>query len=340
MNWYKKNVDEVLSELRTSFSGLSSDAAENRLKEFGPNELVEKEKKTPLIMLLDQFKDLMIIILMVAAIISGVIGEISDTIVTIVIVIINAIIGFIQEYRAEKAMSALKKMAAINAIVIRDGKTQTIETKYLVPGDIVHITAGNIVPADLRLIEAYNLKIEEAALTGESVPSEKSTNTIHEDLPIADRKNMAYKGTRVTYGRGVGVVTETGMNTEIGKISSMLQWKDDLKTPLQKRLEHFSKKISLAILGICLIIFIVGIFRGENPVLMLLTAISVAVAAIPEALPAIITISLALGAKKLFKQNALIRKLPAVETLGSVTYICTDKTGTLTLKKMTLERFT
>jgi len=338
MNWYKKNIDEVLSELNTSLSGLSNEEAEKRFREFGPNELVEKEKKTPLQMFLEQFKDLMIIILIASAIISGVIGELSDTIVIIVIVILNAIIGFIQEYRAEKAMSALKKMAAISAVVIRDGKTQSIDTKYLVPGDIVHLTAGNIVPADLRIIESYNLKIEEAALTGESVPSEKFTNTIHEDLQIADRKNMAYKGTLVTYGRGIGVITTTGMSTEIGKIASLLQEQEDLKTPLQKRLEQFGKKLSYAILFICLIIFIVGILRGEKPLVMLLTAISLAVAAIPEALPAVITISLALGAKKLVKQNALIRKLPAVETLGSVTYICTDKTGTLTINKMTIEK--
>ncbi len=338
MNWYQKNIDEVLTELTTSLSGLSTEEAEKRLKEFGPNELIEKERKTPFQMFFDQFKDLMIIILIAAAIISGFIGEISDTIVIIVIVILNAIIGFVQEYRAEKAMSALKKMAAISAVVNRDGKTQTIDTKYLVPGDIVHITAGNIVPADLRLIEAYNLKIDEAALTGESVPSEKFTNTIYDNLSVADRKNMAYKGTLVTYGRGIGVITATGMNTEIGKIASMLQEQEDLKTPLQKRLEQFGKKLSYTIIAICLIIFVVSILRGEKPLLMLLTAISLSVAAIPEALPAVITISLALGAKKLVRQNALIRKLPAVETLGSVTYICTDKTGTLTLNKMTVEK--
>jgi len=338
MRWHQKKIDEVIEDLGSSLKGLSSEEAEKRLQEYGPNELKEKKKKTVFMMFLDQFKDFMIIVLMAAAVISGIIGEPSDTIAIVVIVVLNAVIGFVQEYRAEKAMAALKKMAAPTATVIRNGTPENIPASQLVPGDVALLEAGKVVPADLRLTEAAQLKVEEAALTGESVPVEKHTKALHDELlPIGDRKNMAYKGTFVTYGRGVGVIAATGMDTELGKIAAMLQEEEEVKTPLQKRLATFGRKLAIAVLAICAIVFTVGIMRGEQVFLMLLTAISLAVAAIPEALPAVITISLALGAKKMVRQNALIRKLPAVETLGSVTYICSDKTGTLTLNKMTVE---
>jgi Ca2+-transporting ATPase len=337
-DWHCKTTEQVFRDTKSSDQGLSSEESARILLEKGPNELVEKAKRTLLIMFLDQFKDFMIIVLIAAAIIAGLTGDAADTIAIIVIVILNAAIGFVQEFRAERAMAALKKMAAPDATVLRDGMLATVPASSLVPGDLVILDTGKIVPADLRLTESVNLTIEEAALTGESVPVEKHANAIvGSGLPLGDRKNMVYKGTFVTYGRGTGVVVATGMATEIGNIAKMLQDEDEVKTPLQKRLAQFGRKLAIAILALCAIFFIAGLLRGEELLLMLLTAISLAVAAIPEALPAVVTITLALGARKLVKQNALIRKLPAVETLGSVTYICSDKTGTLTMNRMTVE---
>jgi len=338
MRWHQKETNDVIKDLGSTPQGLSSEDAQKRLIEYGPNELKEKKRKTPFMMLFDQFKDFMIIVLILAGIIAGIAGKPTDSLAIIAIVVLNAIIGFIQEYKAEEAMAALKKMAAPVSVALRDGMPVNIKASELVPGDIVLFEAGQVVPADIRLIETANLKVEEAALTGESVPTEKHIRPLSDlHLPVGDRKNMAYLGTTVTYGRGSGIVVETGMNTEMGKIAVMLQEEEELKTPLQQRLAAFGKRLAMAIFVVCIIVFVAGIMRGEPALLMLLTAISLAVAAIPEALPAVITIALAIGAKKMVRKNALIRKLPAVETLGSVSYICSDKTGTLTLNKMTVE---
>ena len=337
MKWYQLPTEAVLQQQQATPQGLDSAESKNRLAQFGPNELVEKKPISPLAIFLAQFKDLMIIILVIAAVISGLLGDLVDTIVIALIVIINAIIGFVQEYQAEKSMQALRNMTTSFARILRGGTVHQVSVKQLVPGDVVLLEAGDVVPADARLIEAHQLKINEASLTGESVATEKTTDAIEEEsLPLGDQTNMVFKGTYVTYGKGKCVVIATGMKTELGKIATMLEG-EDVKTPLQKRLIAFTKKLALVVLGICVVVFGMGLLRGEEPLLMLLTAISLAVAAIPEALPSVITISLAIGAKRMVKQNALVRKLPAVETLGSVTYICTDKTGTLTQNKMTVE---
>jgi len=305
MKYHQQKFEEVLTALNTSANGLSDDEAGKRLLEYGPNEIKESAKRTPLGMLLDQFKDFMIIVLIAATVISGLLGEVADTIAIVVIVILNAIMGFIQEYRAEKAIEALKLMAATASTVLRDGIPHSVPTREVVPGDIVLLEAGKVVPADLRLIESAQIRIEEAALTGESVPVEKNIAPLHEEMiPLGDRRNMAYKGTVISYGRGKGVVTAAGMKTELGRIASMLQEEEEVKTPLQKRLTQFGQRLAIAVIAICAIVFSVGVLRGERPILMFLTAVSLAVAAIPEALPAVVTISLALGAKKLVKQNA------------------------------------
>jgi len=334
MNWHLLTVEKALEVCDSGITGLSSDKAELILKENGPNELLEKKKKPAWLIFLYQFKDFMIFVLIAAAVISGLIGDLTDTIIILVIVILNAVIGFVQEYKAGKAMDALKKMVSFNAVVLRNKVPVTVPSAEIVVGDIVLLESGNAVPADLRIIETNNLKLDESALTGESVSVDKSVNVItDENLPIGDRLNMAYKGTLVTNGKGKGLIVATGMDTEIGKIARLLQEEDNM-TPLQLRMNDFGKKLTYIIILICILLFIVGILRNENPVSMLLLSISLAVAAIPEALPALITIALALGAKRLVKQNALVRKLHAVETLGSVTFICSDKTGTLTMNKM------
>jgi Ca2+-transporting ATPase len=338
--WHQMAVLEVYTALQSTPQGLAGVEAQERLAAVGPNILTEGKRRTAVRMFFEQFTDFMILVLLVAAIISGLIGEAKDTIAIAVIVILNAVIGFIQEYRAERAIAALKAMAAPTATALRDGGTVVIPAAELVPGDVVLIEAGSIVPADLRLFDCSHLRVDESALTGESIPVEKSTAPMPEDTPsLGDRKNMAYKGTNVTYGRGRGMVVATGMQTEFGKIAALLQVADDLKTPLQRRLSHFGRRMALAALAICAVVFAMGIVRGEDPLLMFLTAVSLAVAAIPEALPAVVTIALALGARMMVQKNALVRRLPAVETLGSVTYICTDKTGTLTMNRMQVEAF-
>jgi Ca2+-transporting ATPase len=337
LKWHKLSADDAIKETGSSPKGLSTSEAERKLREFGPNELQETKRKSITAILISQFKDLMILILLGAAIISGIVGDLTDMIIILIIVILNAIIGFFQEYRAEKAMQALKQMAIAKTNVLRDEKINSLPANELVPGDIISLEAGNVIPADIRIIESVNLKIEEAALTGESEAADKVSDAITEDdVTLGDQKNMAFKGTIVTYGRGRGVVIATGMKTELGRIAQMLQEEESL-TPLQQRMASFGKKLSLLVLFLCILFFVTGWLRGEDVVKMVLTSISLAVAAIPEALPAVITISLALAAKRMIRLNSLIRKLPAVETLGSITYICTDKTGTLTKNKMHVE---
>lgn len=338
MNWHLLNLEELKEIFGYKPKGLQQIDVDEKLSTHGPNELIRQKKKPLWLKFLKQFQDFMIIVLMASAVISGVMGDITDTVIILVIVFLNATIGFVQEYRAEKAVEALRNMAAPNATVIRDGNLRIIPAKELVPGDKVLLEAGQIVPADIRLTEVHNLKVQEAALTGESHDVEKHMLELKgEDMPLGDRKNMAFKGTLVTNGRADGIVVQTGMDTEMGKIARLLSG-EDTTTPLQKRMTEFGKKLSFVVLGICIVVFVTGYLRGEEPLRLLLTTISLAVAAIPEALPAVITISLAFGAKRMVRRHSLIRKLPAVETLGSVTYICTDKTGTLTQNKMKVEK--
>ncbi|HEY0742087.1 MAG TPA: cation-translocating P-type ATPase [Chryseosolibacter sp.] len=334
--WWQLESKAVFIQTKASEAGLSLQEVRKRLAEVGTNELQSKKKKTPLGIFLNQFKDFMIVVLLAAAVVAGIAGDLTDTIIIGVIVLLNAVVGFIQENKAEQAMEALKKISALQAHVMRDGQHTTVPSADLVPGDIVLLEAGNVVPADLRLIETFSLRINESALTGESVPAEKIDRPLdRSDLSLGDRLNMAYKSTLVTNGRAKGIVIGTGMQTEIGKIASMLDQAEEV-TPLQKRMADFGRKLSYLVIIICILFFVVGYLRGEEPINMLLTSISLAVAAIPEALPALITVALARGAKRLVVKNALVRKLSAVETLGSVTFICSDKTGTLTQNKMTV----
>lgn len=339
-NWHTLTGEEISRELRVDLSrGLSTRDVTQRQAEFGRNEITEKELRPIGWILFKQFRDFMIVVLLVAALISGIIGEALDSIVILVIVGLNAIIGAVQEVRAERAISALKAMAAPTALVRRNGQLLSIPGTELVLGDVVVLEAGNIIPADLRLLVCADLEIDEATLTGESTGVVKSSDVISQaTLPTSEKLNHAFKGTQVNRGRGGGVVIAIGMETELGHIASLLQETEEIKTPLQKRLAIFGQRLAIAILAICSIIFAVGLLRGESWLLMFLTAISLAVAAIPEALPAVVSVSLALGARKMSREQALIRNLPAVETLGSVTFICADKTGTLTLNKMSVDR--
>jgi P-type Ca2+ transporter type 2C len=337
MNWHLLTIPEIAKLLNSKPSGIDNSTASERLTEFGKNEIEDSKRKTVWHILLHQLTDFMIIILFVVAIVSGFLGDITDTIIILTIIIINALVGFIQEYRSEKAMEALKNMVPSFVRVKREDLIFEIAATNLVPGDVVFLEAGNIIPADVRFFETHQLKVDESALTGESLNVEKNSNALPDkDYTLGDRINMGFKGTNITNGRGMAYVMATGMNTQLGLIAKMIQT-EEKATPLQKRLAAFGKRLSFFVLIICTIIFVLGWWRGENAITMLLTSISLAVAAIPEALPALVTIALAFGAKRLAKSNALIRKLPAVETLGSVTYICTDKTGTLTLNKMKVE---
>ncbi|MHC5373427.1 cation-translocating P-type ATPase [Enterococcus sp. LJL120] len=339
--FYAQTEAEVLQEVQSSAEGLSASEAQKRIQEYGLNELEEGKKKSLFMKFLEQFKDMMIIVLIAAAIISAVVShELVDSIIILLVVVINAVMGVFQESKAEQAIEALKEMSTPNANVLRDGHTLSIKSNELVPGDIVLLEAGDVVPADMRLISSNSLKIEEAALTGESVPVEKEIVVLEgTDIGIGDRINMAYSNSNVTYGRGTGVVVNTGMNTEVGKIANMLAQADETETPLKTNLNDLGKFLTIAIIVIAVIMFVVGIvINGTDPIDMLLTSVSLAVAAIPEGLPAIVTIILALGTQVMAKRNAVIRKLPAVETLGSTDIIASDKTGTLTLNQMTVEK--
>ncbi len=354
---HELSIDELIKESGSDpEQGLSQKEAESRLQETGPNQLQEKKRPGFFKLLLDQFNNFLIIILIAAAAVSFFVGEPVDAAAILVIVVLNAVLGVVQESKAEQALEALKKMSAPEAEVIRDGKSRTIEVKDLVPGDLVVLEAGSSVPADLRLIESANLRVDEAALTGESMPADKKADIVlNKKTPLGDRINSLFMGTSVAYGRGMGVVTATGMKTEMGKIAGMLQSYEEEETPLQRRLDQLGKWLGIISLSICGLIFIYGLIRDTDPLLvfregfvpyisqyersivhLFMTAVSLAIAAVPEGLPAVVTICLALGMQRMVRRHALIRKLPAVETLGTATIICTDKTGTLTQNQMTI----
>ncbi|QEA52882.1 cation-translocating P-type ATPase [Loigolactobacillus coryniformis] len=341
--FYSRSTAEVQASLHTDEQGLTKAEADKRLREGGANSLVAKRRKTIIERFIDQFKDFMIAVLLVAAIVAAFSGEIADAVIILLVVVLNAIFGVFQEVQAEAAIDALKEMSAPMAHVRRDGELLTIKSEDVVPGDIVLLEAGDVVPADLRLIAAQTLRVEEAALTGESVPVEKQTGVLDvkadEKVSLGDQTNMAFMNSNITNGRGTGVVVATGMQTEVGRIAGMLNQADETKTPLQENLNSLGKTLTWLILFLSVLIFALGLLNQRETVLnMLLTAISLAVAAIPEGLPAIVTVTLALGTRRMAKRNAIVRKLPAVETLGSTDIIASDKTGTLTQNKMTVER--
>ena len=344
-NWFNKSIEEVEKELQTDISnGLTLQEVEKRREKYGINALKAKKKKSLFQRFLEQFKDFSIIILIIAAIVSGIVGVaegegITDTIIILLVVIVNAIIGVTQEAKAEKSLEALQKLTDHASKVIRNGEITVVPAKELVPGDIVVLDTGDYIPADLRIIEAANLKAQESSLTGESVPVEKDTEAIEEkEVGIGDRLNMLFSSSLVTYGRGKGIVVETGMTTEVGKIAGMLDNTEEQITPLQEKLNKLGKTLGIAALAICVVIFIIGLIQGKEPIHMFMTAVSLAVAAIPEGLVAVSTIVLAIGVQKMVKKNAIVKRLPAVESLGSSTVICSDKTGSLTQNKMTVEK--
>src|SRR4030043_1408594 len=336
--WHNLSISEVTESLNSGIQGLTREEAERRLAQFGPNELAEKKKISPFVLWLGQFKDFLIVILLVAVVLSAVLGEVPDAIVIFVIVLFATTLGFIQEYRAERAMEALKRMAAPTSSVVRDGQEIEIAAREIVPGDIVALRTGDKVPADCRLIEAVNLKAEEAPLTGESVPVEKTFVPIPGEVSIGDRKNMAFMGTTVVWGRGKAIVTGTGLQTEFGKIATLIQEVEEGPTPLQVNLKKMGKFIAYAALAMCFVLAVIGVLRGHEILEMLIWGVSLAIAAVPEALPAVVTIGLAIGVRRMAKRHALIRKLHAAETLGCTTVICSDKTGTLTQDQMTVRR--
>ncbi|MGQ4914663.1 MAG: calcium-translocating P-type ATPase, SERCA-type [Candidatus Asgardarchaeia archaeon] len=337
ISWYQLKIDEVMERLKTKSTGLSEKEAEERIKIFGYNEIKRQKKESPIKILIRQFIDPLIIILIAASVLSYFLGDIIDTIVILVIIVVNGILGFVQEYRAERAIEALKKLAAPKAKVIRDETVKEIDAKFLVPGDIVLLEVGNSVPADMRLMESVNLQINESSLTGESQPASKTAQVLKGHHTLGEQRNMAFMGTIVTAGRGKGIVVATGNNTEIGKIAKFVQEAEEEKTPLERDIEETGKRLGIILLAVTAIVFLFGLSRHTDFVYMLLTSVSLAVAAIPEGLPAVVTITLALGVARMAKQNAIIRKLSSVETLGSTTVIYSDKTGTLTENQMTVK---